>query len=139
MSSIEAYKVVAGNMAVAGDDAAIGLSDIKGVKEAVGKASDIIGQRVKVTCHASGEKFLFCSRFYMVGAGPNSCCNIRRALSKFHLTQNGLNEDEKINRVLEKAWSYFLTDAETPVIGDWCRAIIVKYGDINSPIYSLER
>lgn len=99
----------------------------------------IVGQRIKIDAIPYGEPVKFCSRYYIVGGGPNSCTLIRRAVRKFHIGKRGLTEQEKIIRLVEKAWSYYLTDSQTPIIGKWAKAIIVKYGDITSPQFSDER
>jgi len=47
----------------------------------------------------------------------NSCADIARALSKFHVTS--VNNMEPVDKLFEKAYALYLTDAETPIIGDF--------------------
>lgn len=49
-----------------------------------------------------------------------SCCDIQRQLMKFHTTitlSEGVTPEEKL---VEKAYSYYLTDKNTPIIGPFC-------------------
>jgi hypothetical protein len=85
------------------------------------KAAKRIGFYLTVEKCTPGNKLLpqFLSRFYgpSVWHGvPDSCCDIRRQLSKFHLTANlvGVSPTEKL---IQKARAYVMTDAKTPLIG----------------------
>jgi hypothetical protein len=63
----------------------------------------------------------FLSRFY----GPdiwfgdnNSCCDVRRSLAKFHTTVSLPSTVTPLEKLLEKSRAYFLTDKNTPIIGE---------------------
>jgi len=72
-----------------------------------------------------GVKFL--SRQY----GPdiwtgdiNSCCDLPRALSKFHATVGTSLKVTPIDKLIEKSRAYALTDWNTPVMGDLVRRVM---------------
>jgi len=72
-----------------------------------------------------GVKFL--SRQY----GPdiwtgdiNSCCDLPRALSKFHATAGTEIKVSPIEKLIEKSRAYSLTDWNTPVMGDLVRKVM---------------
>lgn len=53
---------------------------------------------------------------------PDSMCSLRRQMEKIHLTPSvPLSPEEKL---FEKASSFDLTDRNTPVIGNFCRAVL---------------
>lgn len=55
---------------------------------------------------------------------PNSTCDLIRQLSKFHLSNTWVSGQDPTVPLLEKALAYLLTDANTPYIGDYCRAVV---------------
>lgn len=76
----------------------------------------------EVLSGAPGVTFL--ARRYGPGVwhgDPNSCTDIVRAAKKFHVTPRvaGLSGLQKVR---EKVLGYLVNDAETPLIGDFCRA-----------------
>jgi len=59
----------------------------------------------------------------------DSMCDVRRQLSKFHTTVRmpyGVRAEDKL---VEKARGYVATDANTPVIGEFCRQVVSLSGD----------
>ena len=58
-------------------------------------------------------------------------CDFLRQMTKIHTSPNisGITKREKC---VAKATSYFLTDGETPVIGEWCKAVL-SHCDIVNP------
>jgi hypothetical protein len=98
------------------------------------KAGEMIGQVLTVDAinHGlPGIKFL--ARVY----GPyvwfgdlNSCCDLPRQLSKLHVTV-ALNPNVTAEmKLVEKMRSYFLTDADTPVIGPFAHKVLSLAGGI---------
>jgi len=78
-----------------------------------------------------GVKFL--SRQY----GPdiwtgdiNSCCDLPRALSKFHATVGTSIKVTPIDKLIEKSRAYALTDWNTPVMGDLVRRVMSFAGNV---------
>jgi hypothetical protein len=60
----------------------------------------------------------------------DSVCDIARQLAKLHLTT--ATPATAAEKATEKAISFYLTDANTPVIGDWARRLVKFVGvDIN--------
>jgi len=62
----------------------------------------------------------------------DSCCDLRRQLSKFHVTVNLDSNVTPKMKLLEKARSFLQSDRNTPVLGDFCRRIEqINGGKIN--------
>lgn len=56
---------------------------------------------------------------------PDSMCDVKRQLSKFHVTvrlPQGVTPEQKL---VEKAMSYVATDGNTPVIGEYCKRVLL--------------
>jgi len=60
----------------------------------------------------------------------SSCCSLERTLLKFHLTpaRGQMTDEQCTQKLIEKCVAYELTDANTPVIGDF----IAKTKEINN-------
>jgi hypothetical protein len=66
---------------------------------------------------------------------PNSTCDIARQLSKFHTTPNLPSGVTAQAKLVEKARSFFLTDSETPIIGQLvCRVLELSHDDALRPL-----
>jgi hypothetical protein len=60
----------------------------------------------------------------------SSCADIARALSKFHLCV-AHDVATKTDKLFEKSYALYLTDAETPIIGDFvCRVVELSNGRV---------
>jgi len=88
--------------------------------------------------HALGVKFL--SRMYSpyVWYGDeSSMCDIRRQLMKFHVSTRNwrAQNEEPFELLMEKSFSFFLTDANTPIIGTLVRGVLqqTKMGEARYP------
>lgn len=85
------------------------------------KVSTDVGQLVeaeKVSRGESGVQML--SREYgpnVWHGDPSSMCDIKRQLSKFHTTVNLPAKMSPLHKFAVKAYAYYLTDGNTPVIG----------------------
>jgi hypothetical protein len=92
------------------------------------KASDMLGLKLEVDIVGRGEfGITFLARMY----GPNvwfgdcnSCCDIYRQVSKLHTTVRLPPNVTATDKLLEKARSYLLTDANTPIIGPFAKAVL---------------
>lgn len=81
----------------------------------------------------------FLGRLYGPGVWSgelDSMCDIKRTLSKFHLSvpfSHGPDNFVSVAhaRAIEKAFSYYLTDRETPIIGRLCDAILSHARDLD--------
>lgn len=95
------------------------------------KASTRVGQVLKLEPVAYGERGVtFLSRHYGPGVwfgDTNSCCDIKRQLAKIHLTVNLPSNVTPATKLREKAFAYALTDANTPVIGEFVRKVLEIY------------
>lgn len=93
------------------------------------RSAKALGLTLKHKNYARGELGVnFLSRFfgpYVWYGDPTSICDVPRQLAKFHLTVGDpTNPAEKL---AEKVRSFLLTDANTPVIGDYCRKVADVY------------
>jgi len=108
--------------AIAGDDAIIAdMPDCYCID-----AATFVGLKVKPNFVERGQRGVnFLSRYYTgdVWWGDlNSCCDIRRQLSKFHVTR--ASAISAIKKLKEKCMSYALSDPNTPIIGIFCRHVL---------------
>jgi len=72
----------------------------------------------------------FLARFYSPAVWygcPDSMCDLVRQLSKLHTTVSLPPQVSPTMKLCEKAFSYFLTDASTPIIGPFCRAVVASF------------
>lgn len=99
------------------------------------RAAARLGQSAKpnfVKRGSLGANFL--SRFYgpeVWYGDPTSICDIPRILVKFHTTVNLPQNTSKYQelRMIEKANSLYLTDSNTPIVGDIAEALISRRPD----------
>jgi len=102
-----------------GDD---GLSANLVRKYAVTSAASV-GQKLeleRVTRGNAGVSFL--ARHYGPGVwwgDANSCCDIKRQISKFHLTVHLPPNITREDKLCDKAFSFYLSDASTPILGEF--------------------
>jgi len=54
----------------------------------------------------------------------NSCCDIKRQLSKFHLTVNLPSKVTPVRKLQEKSLAFAFTDANTPIIGEFVSKVL---------------
>lgn len=92
------------------------------------RAASMIGQDLTVTPVARGQLGIkFLSRVYspFVWEGDTtSCCDLPRQLSKFHVTVSLPSTVTPVMKLLEKTRCFILTDEHTPIIGDFCKAVL---------------
>jgi len=87
------------------------------------RAASLVGQELDLELVKLGEPGVsFLARRYGPGVwygDNNSCCDIRRQVSKFHLTVNLPGNVTPQQKLQEKAFSFVLSDKNTPVIGEF--------------------
>jgi hypothetical protein len=87
------------------------------------RAASLVGQKLELEQIKKGEPGVkFLARRYGPGVwtgDSNSCCDIRRQIAKFHLTVNLPSNISAQQKLQEKAFSFALTDKNTPVIGEF--------------------
>jgi hypothetical protein len=125
-----------------GDDSATPSGDCCGgpiprVSEAaLVRAASKMGQELEVTTVKRGSvgvKFL--ARLYgpdVWFGDPNSMCDLKRQLSKLHTTVALPSKVTPLMKAVEKARAFGLTDANTPVLGEWCRTVLRKFPNVYS-------
>jgi hypothetical protein len=99
------------------------------------KAAAMMGHSLDIVPVSKGSFGVsFLARIY----GPdvwtgdnNSCCDLPRQLSKFHVTTSLPSNVSPIDKLLEKSRSFLLTDSNTPLIGPYVRKVQEIY---NRPI-----
>jgi len=110
-----------------GDDGLSAGLDMK-VAELSARA---VGQKLElVRVHRGEIGVSFLARRY----GPdvwfgdlNSCCDIARQISKFHVTVHLPGNITQADKLREKAFAFSLTDSNTPVIGPFVRKVLKSY------------
>ena len=84
------------------------------------KCAKSVGLTLTAECvRVGGSGVHFLARFYSPDVwygNPASCCDLKRQLSKFHTTVVG-DLDEPSVKLIEKGFSYYLSDASTPILG----------------------
>lgn len=97
------------------------------------KAAKLVGQDLTIETVKRGEigiKFL--ARIYSAevwNGELNSCCDVKRQLSKFHVTVQLQQGITPLQKLAEKIRSFSLTDASTPIIGQLCEKYISLVGN----------
>jgi hypothetical protein len=77
-----------------------------------------------ITRGKTGVRFL--NRIYGPGVwfgDPNSCCDVLRAVSKFHTAVNMPFTITNQTKLLDKAYAYWLSDRNTPLIGEFVTSV----------------
>ena len=118
-----------------GDDSLVAdlpLSSFKWAAEQLGhKVTASIRSREK------RDKVTFLARYYgpeVWHGNPNSCSDIRRLLDKFHCATSLLDNEvgSCLGKLVEKARSIACTDIETPIIGPFCKKVILLGVDVKA-------
>jgi putative flippase GtrA len=114
-----------------GDD---GIS-INVVKDKLLLAAKTIGQELTIEIINRGNMGVeFLARIYSphVWLGDhNTMCDLARSLGKFHTTVHLGNGIKPVDKLLDKSFAFFLTDANTPVIGD----LVTHISSLVTPAY----
>lgn len=69
----------------------------------------------------------FLARYYSQDVwynAPHSMCDIKRQLSKIHVTHGLPQSIRNQDKLVEKCMSYLATDASTPILGAFCKTVI---------------
>lgn len=92
-------------------------------------AADKVGLILEASILHRGDRGVnFLARIYSpdVWEGAlDSMCDTRRQLSKFHTTVRLPSNITPEQKLVEKAMSYVATDANTPVIGEFCQRVLL--------------
>jgi hypothetical protein len=115
-----------------GDDGLTGLQTERQA-ECIVQVCEEMGLVMKVNLIERGAFGInFLARVYgpNVWTGDNnSCCDIKRQLSKFHTT-HAVDIDPQV-KLIEKARSFFYSDRNTPIIGDLARRVVELSGEFD--------
>jgi len=129
MSYGEAWKHLAMFGIYGGDDGLTGgVADRIESETATLAAGNSLGQKIKVfyASKDDGVRVNFLSRYYcpeVWGGGKDSCADIGRQTVKFHFCGTEGDRDFRIKKLCEKANALYLTDKNTPVLGDLARLV----------------
>jgi len=92
-------------------------------------AAEKVGLRLEAAVVPRGERGVnFLARYYteeVWEGNPNSMCDVKRQLAKFHTTVRLPKSVTAEQKLVEKAMSFLATDANTPVIGQFCRRVLL--------------
>lgn len=96
------------------------------------KVCKSVGYKVTNTTRVPGDYMTFLGRIYLnAWAGPESVCDVKRILRRFPLViGDNLTAAEYDDRLISKATGLLVTDPETPVVGDMCRAVLRIKSDV---------
>lgn len=124
MTAHEAWNKLVESGIFGGDDGALDAN-----VAALEKSAASVGQLLKATVFERGSSGVnFLNRQFGPGiwnGDPNSCCDIGRSLVKLHLTVQQTADISKEDIAREKALGlYFGGDANTPILGEWARAVL---------------
>jgi hypothetical protein len=91
-------------------------------------AAERVGLVLEAATVSRGEPGVtFLARYYSSDVwygDPNSMCDVRRQLSKFHTTVRLPANVSPQEKLLEKSSGFVATDGNTPVIGQFCRRVV---------------
>jgi hypothetical protein len=86
------------------------------------------GHKLTIDIHERGDLGIkFLNRCYSpdVWYGDmNSCCDIMRAVSKFHTTTPMPSTVTPVTKLQDKALAYWLSDRNTPILGEYVTAVV---------------
>lgn len=100
--------------------------------EAFVKSCQSVGQKLKIDIVMRGDVGVtFLSRLYgpQVWFGSSdSMCDVSRQLAKLHVTHKLSANVSPMDKLLEKMSGFYLTDRNTPIIGELARYVVATYG-----------
>jgi len=92
-------------------------------------AANKVGLKLEADIVSRGNRGVnFLARYYSpeVWTGClDSMCDAKRQLSKFHTTVRLPNTVTPAQKLVEKCMSYVATDSNTPVIGEYCKRVLL--------------
>jgi hypothetical protein len=96
------------------------------------RAAKMVGQKLDHSIVRRGDRGVtFLARYYSANVWYgelDSCCDVRRQAMKFHTTPAAFNDLEPAVKLREKAISFYLTDRNTPIIGEFVTRVIELSG-----------
>jgi len=97
-------------------------------KENLERAATMLGLTIKAEPVARGSfGVMFLARVYSPNVwfgDSNSCCDLQRQLSKFHVTSVLPSNVTAWQKLVQKARSFNDSDSNTPIIGPFCRKVV---------------
>lgn len=91
------------------------------------KAAQMLGQELKAVRVVAPRPVKFLARIYgpeVWEGAPDSCCDLPRQLAKFHTTVSLPISITPEMKLVEKCRSFLLTDANTPIMGLFCKRVM---------------
>jgi hypothetical protein len=93
------------------------------------QAAKLVGLVLEAGIVARGDRGVnFLARYYSPNVwygALDSMCDFKRQISKLHTTVRLPENVKPEHKMVEKAMSYLTTDSSTPVIGAYCRRVLV--------------
>jgi hypothetical protein len=97
-------------------------------------AADLCGHVLELDRYPKGSTGVtFLSRFFgpgVWGGDINSCADIARQMVKIHTTPH-LGDFSPHEKLTIKCYSLYINDPATPVLGEYCRAVLLGAGLLN--------
>lgn len=90
-----------------------------------------MGQTLEPLIRRRGQTTNFLARNYSPDVwegSPNSCCDLVRQLSKLHVTPSVPGSVKPVDKLVQKARSFLLSDANTPLLGPYCTKVRLLVG-----------
>lgn len=95
-----------------------GTKERSGFLKCLEKVCRAYGQKLEVTIRPRGQPFAFLARYFNAWYGDNvSCSDIQRQMKKIHMSVGACDNPRQL--LYEKAAAFALTDAHTPILGDY--------------------
>lgn len=104
------------------------------------KAAQMMGQELKSVRVVAPQPVKFLARIYgptVWEGAPDSCCDLLRQLSKFHTTVSLPISITPEMKLVEKCRSFLLTDANTPIMGLFCKRVMQTAEALGVASYSV--
>lgn len=96
------------------------------------KACASVGQKLDIAEIKRGDLGVtFLSRYYsreVWWGSPDSCCDVKRQLAKLHVTPHLPANVSAFDKLHEKMIGYYMTDRNTPIIGEIACLVFDLYG-----------
>nr|UQB76083.1 RNA-dependent RNA polymerase [Flumine nodavirus 10] len=114
----QSWSLLDKNVIVCGDDGMVKYMPT--LDESMYQVCSDLGLRIKIEIIPSGSPVPYCGRYFVdTQTGISSLADPIRTLAKLHLTSNTTVTDKQA--LVNKATGYFVTDSNTPIIGQYCK------------------
>jgi hypothetical protein len=135
-----AWGVVNKHAGVGGDDSAFGIpssistNTSKTIMKNLVRSAKYYGQVSEAELAPRGTPFKFLARWWNPWFGDlSSMCDLPRSIGKLHMTAD--RQCDPLTKLKEKAMSVYVTDRNSPFIGEWAKGVLAA---LSNPEIKLE-